>query len=101
MPQHGFDKNLIRRIFFFNIQRGDPLDFQKRFLQCRGVIFQKKNSAFLEVSQICQRMISEGTCKSIYLYCLDNLDIHFVVRRKIEKVTKLYPQLPTNILFHL
>ena len=42
MPQHGFDKNLIRRIFFFNIQRGDPLDFQKRFLQCRGVIFQKK-----------------------------------------------------------
>ena len=40
----------------------------------------------------------EGTCKSIYLYCLD---IHFVVRRKIEKVTKLYPQLPTNILFHL
>ena len=56
MPQHGFDKNLIRRIFFFNIQRGDPLDFQKRFLQCRGVIFQKKNSAFLEVSQICQRM---------------------------------------------
>ena len=42
MTQHGFDKNLIRRIFFFNIQRGDPLDFQKRFLQCRGVIFQKK-----------------------------------------------------------
>ena len=42
MPQHGFDKNLIRRIFFFNIQRGDPLDFQKWFLQCRGVIFQQK-----------------------------------------------------------
>ena len=42
MPSHGFDKNLIWRIFFFNIQRGDPLDFQKRFLQCRGVIFQKK-----------------------------------------------------------
>ena len=35
-------KNLIWRIFFFNIQRPPPLDFQKRFLQCRGVIFQKK-----------------------------------------------------------
>ena len=32
------------------------------------------------------------------LYCLD---IYFVVRRKIEEVTKLYLQLPTNILFHL
>ena len=42
MPQHGFDKNLIRKIFFLNIQRGDPLDFKKRFLQCRGVIFQQK-----------------------------------------------------------
>ena len=33
---------MIWRIFFFNIQRPPPLDFQKRFLQCRGVIFQKK-----------------------------------------------------------
>ena len=42
MPQHGFDKNLIWRIFFFNIQRGDPLDLQKRFLQCGGVILHEK-----------------------------------------------------------
>ena len=48
--------NTLFEEFFFNIQMGDPLHFQKRFLQCRGVIFQKKNSAFLEVSQICQRM---------------------------------------------
>ena len=27
---------------FFNIQRGDPLDFQKRFLQCQGGNFSKK-----------------------------------------------------------
>ena len=27
---------------FFPNQRVPPLDFQKRFLQCRGVIFQKK-----------------------------------------------------------
>ena len=33
---------MIWRKFFFNIQRPPPLDFQKRFLQCRGVIFQKK-----------------------------------------------------------
>ena len=42
MPSHGFDENLIWRNFFFNIQRGDPLDFQKRFLQCRGVILHEK-----------------------------------------------------------
>ena len=42
MPQHGFDKNLIWRNFFFNIQRGDPLDLQKRFLQCGGVILHEK-----------------------------------------------------------
>ena len=27
---------------FFNIQRGDPLDLQKRFLQCGGVILHEK-----------------------------------------------------------
>ena len=42
MPQHGFDKNLIWRNFFFNIQRGDPLDFQKRFLQCGGGNYARK-----------------------------------------------------------
>ena len=56
MPQHGFDKNLIRRIFFFNIQRGDPLDFQKRFLQCGGNFARKKNlqnQKFLHYVQEC------------------------------------------------
>ena len=41
---------------FWNRETKCPLDFQKWFLQCKGVIFQKKNSMFLEVSQICQRM---------------------------------------------
>ena len=42
MPTYGFDKNLIWRKKKFNIQRGDPLDLQKRFLQCRGVILHEK-----------------------------------------------------------
>ena len=46
----------IWKKIFFLIQRGDPLVRKKRFLLRKGVIFQKKNSAFLEVSQICLRM---------------------------------------------
>ena len=49
MPSHGFNKNLICRIFvceadlyFFKHPKGDPLDLQKWFLQCGGVILQEK-----------------------------------------------------------
>ena len=38
MPSHGFDKNLIWRNLFFQ----HPLDLQKRFLQCQGVILHEK-----------------------------------------------------------
>ena len=41
--------------FFFNIQRGDPLDLQKRFLQCGGGNFARKkilqNQKFLKYVQ--------------------------------------------------
>ena len=59
MPQHGFDKNLIWRNFFFNIQRGDPLDLQKRFLQCGGVI--------LHENKFCKTRSSSNMSKNALL----------------------------------
>ena len=56
MPPHGFDKNLIWRNLFFNIQRGDPLNLQKQFLQCRGgnIAWKKilQNQKFLKLKYI-------------------------------------------------
>ena len=53
MQSNGFDRNLKKKKFN---PKGGPFGLEKTVFAAQGGKFGKKNSAFLEVSQICLRM---------------------------------------------